>query len=222
MGLRLDAYGPNAALLRFAADGDATAFVRSAALQDFLEHHPPAGLMEVTPGVTTLLLEFEAGQRPDLRLLELRMAAVLRAPSEPMAEARVVEIPMVYDGPDLDRVARQAGCSRAEVVALHAASVYRVQVLGFAPGFAYLSGLDTRLHTPRLDTPRPRVPAGSVAIGGPHTGVYPVATAGGWNLIGRTDKVLLDRDRAAVGDAAAFALHPGDAVRFFEVDGRGA
>lgn len=222
MGLRLDAYGPNAALLRFAADGDAMAYVRSAALQDFLEHHPPAGLMEVTPGVTTLLLEFEAGQRPDLRLLELRLAAVLRAPALPQVEKRVVEIPVVYDGPDLDRVARQAGCTRVEVVALHVAPVYRVQLLGFAPGFAYLSGLDPRLHTPRLDTPRPRVSSGAVAIGGPHTGVYPVATAGGWNLIGRTEMVLLDGERAAAGDAAAFALQPGDAVRFVEVDGRGS
>jgi KipI family sensor histidine kinase inhibitor len=103
------------------------------------------------------------------------------------------------------------------VVRLHAGGQYRVHLLGFAPGFPYLAGLDRRLRVARLATPRSQVPAGSVAIGGEHTGIYPVATAGGWNLIGRTGARLIDPVRAAAGASDAFLLQPGDGVRFVAV-----
>lgn len=217
MSLRIDNYGPDACLVGFATHADAEAFRRSQALWRRLEEHPPIGLLEATPGFTTLLLEFEPGTRPDPKSLAAALEPALRPPRKEPPPPHAIEIPVVYDGPDLERVAAAANLSVPDAVTLHAQGRYRVHVLGFAPGFAYLGGLDPRLHTPRLDTPRVKVAAGSVAIGGPFTAIYPCATAGGWNLIGRTDLPILDPERAAAGVPAAFRLHPGDIVRFVPV-----
>lgn len=125
-----------------------------------------------------------------------------------------VRVPVVYGGkhgPDLEDVARQAGLEPREVASRHAAGLYRVYLLGFAPGFAYLGGLDPTLATPRRQTPRPRVPEGSVGIAGEQTGVYPKALPGGWQLIGRTPLQLWDPD---AGEPAL--LGPGRAVRFVD------
>ena len=120
-----------------------------------------------------------------------------------------VEIPVSYDGVDLDDI---NGLDRADVIALHTAATYTVAFLGFAPGFGYCTGLDPRLHTPRLATPRTTVPAGSVAIAGPWCAVYPTASPGGWRLLGHTDVRLFD---AALDPPAALA--PGAVVRFVDV-----
>ena len=98
-------------------------------------------------------------------------------------------------GPDLDFVCHHSGLSAQEVIALHSAPDYLIYMLGFLPGFAYLGGLDPRLHTPRLDSPRTCIPAGSVGIGGAQTGVYPLASPGGWQLLGRTPVSVFDRQR---------------------------
>jgi KipI family sensor histidine kinase inhibitor len=129
--------------------------------------------------------------------------------AEDEAERPPVDIRVVYDGDDLHDVARLARLSPEEVVRRHLAREYVVAFLGFAPGFAYLLGGDERLHVPRLDTPRPRVPAGSVAVAGPYSGVYPRETPGGWRLLGRTDAVLFDAARTPPA-----LLAPGDRVRF--------
>lgn len=118
-------------------------------------------------------------------------------------------IPVCYDGPDLDEVARQTGLPAAEVIARHAAREYRVYLLGFVPGFAYLGELDPALVVPRRATPRKRVPAGSVAIAGAQTAVYPLDTPGGWHLIGRTTIPIFDPARTP-----ASLLRSGDLVRF--------
>ena len=134
------------------------------------------------------------------------------APVADDAASRLVTIPVRYggdDGPDLDDVAAHTGLSPDEVVALHTGGSYTVSFVGFAPGFGYLSGLPEPLRLPRLTTPRPRVPVGSVAIGGAQTAVYPSATPGGWRLIGRTPVPMFD---AARGEPAL--LRPGDRVRF--------
>ena len=123
------------------------------------------------------------------------------------AEPHVV--PVTYDGPDLDEVAARTGLTRDEVVARHAGRVYTVYLLGFVPGFAYLGDLDPALALPRRASPRPRVPAGSVAIAGHQTAVYPLATPGGWHLLGRTDQALFDPARTP-----PCALAPGRRVRF--------
>jgi inhibitor of KinA len=128
------------------------------------------------------------------------------------APSRLVEIPVCYGGelgPDLDDVAARHGLSADEVVTLHASVDYRVHMVGFMPGFAYLGGLPQAIATPRRDTPRTAVPAGSVGIGGAQTGVYPLVSPGGWHLIGRTPLRLFDVSR----DPAAL-LAAGDRVRF--------
>lgn len=114
---------------------------------------------------------------------------------------------VVYDGPDLDDVARATGLSRDDVVVLHAGAIYTVATMGFAPGFAYLDGLDAALHLPRRATPRTRVPAGSLAIAGAQTAVYPFDSPGGWHLIGRVvDTAMFDETgpRLALGDRVRF------------------
>ena len=111
---------------------------------------------------------------------------------------RVFRLPVCYGGdygPDLDFVCRHSGLSAQEVIALHSAPDYLIYMLGFLPGFAYLGGLDPRLHTPRLDSPRTCIPAGSVGIGGAQTGVYPLASPGGWQLLGRTPVSVFDRQQ---------------------------
>ncbi|WIG55610.1 MAG: Allophanate hydrolase 2 subunit 1 [Rhodanobacteraceae bacterium] len=125
-------------------------------------------------------------------------------------------IPVCYGGdcgPDIDAIAEHAGLVRDEVIARHAAAEYTVAMLGFAPGFPYLLGLDAALHVPRRATPRTRVPAGSVAIGGAQTGIYPCELPGGWHLIGRTPLALFDPRR----DPPCL-LAPGDRVRFRAID----
>lgn len=136
---------------------------------------------------------------------------VVDAGMPPSSEA-ILEIPVSYggdDGPDLLEVARRSGLSPAEVVELHASVVYRAYFLGFAPGFAYLGRLPEALHLSRRGTPRQRVPAGSVAIAGEQTAVYPLSTAGGWHLLGRTELALWDVER----DPPAL-IEAGQLVRF--------
>jgi inhibitor of KinA len=126
--------------------------------------------------------------------------------------ARAVEIPVCYGGPhgpDLDHVAAHTGLSRDEVTALHSGVIYEVSAVGFTPGFPYLSGLPKKLQTPRRPTPRFNVAAGSIGIGGALTGIYPVNSPGGWQIIGRTPLVLFDPRREApatlrVGDRVSF------------------
>lgn len=204
-------YGPNAWLLRFAEQPGEAAFQAMRAIARELDAHPPSGLREYVPGYTSVLVEFAPGTA-DIAKLTRHLGKQLDAPVEP---GPIKDIPVIYDGPDLARVAEHTGLSLAEVCARHAAMVYRVALIGFAPGFPYLEGLDPALHTPRLDAPRPRVEAGSVAIGGSHTGIYPVPGPGGWNLIGRTDVRLFDPARATPGrEADTCYLQPGDRVRF--------
>ncbi len=132
------------------------------------------------------------------------------------ANTRIVEIPVRYGGAfgeDLDTAAAQLGLASDDVIARHSAPLYTVAMIGFAPGFPYLSGLDPALALPRLATPRTRVPAGSVGIGGAQTGIYPRDSPGGWRLIGRTPLRLFDPLRTAPS-----LLAPGDRVRFVAID----
>jgi KipI family sensor histidine kinase inhibitor len=127
----------------------------------------------------------------------------------PSAAPRHHEIPVRYDGIDLPDVARRTGLTTHEVIARHTARTYTVNCLGFVPGFGYLGALDPTLALPRRDEPRRRVPAGSVAIAGSQTAVYPLETPGGWHLIGRTSVVMFD----VTADPPAL-LVAGDTVRF--------
>ncbi len=166
----------------------------------------PIGLMDVVPGPASVLVCFNKPAEARAALEGLRS---LRPVEAALALQTEVVLPIVYDGADLDDVAAATGCSVAQVVSRHSTGSYLVAVTGFAPGFGYLSGLDPVLHLPRRAEPRTVVPAGSVAIADRWTGVYPVASPGGWHLLGRTAEVLWDLDR----DPPAL-LQPGVRVRF--------
>jgi inhibitor of KinA len=181
------------------------------------------GVSELVPAYTTITLFFDpvrvvdAGAPIDdiVGWLIPKIQDALRGSRKrkrTKASASLVEIPVCYDkefGFDLDEVARHNKISPDEVSQLHTGANYRVHCLGFTPGFAFLSGLDPKLATPRRDTPRTEVPAGAVAIGGMQTGVYPVRSPGGWNIIGRTPWRMFDVKR----DPPAL-LQAGDRVRF--------
>jgi inhibitor of KinA len=203
-------YGPKALLFRFAERVGEEAFVTGCAITAELEQNPPAGMIEFVPAFTTVLVKFQreeqaAAARADLLKRFQRCASDL-PPSRP-----VTEIPVTYDGVDLDHVADLHQLTTREVAELHSATLYKVYMLGFSPGFPYLGDLDPRLHTPRLPSPRTRVPAGAVAIGGEHTGIYSIEGPGGWNIIGRTHVKLFD---PSLDGAAMFLLRQGDRVRF--------
>lgn len=165
-----------------------------------------AQLVDVVPGHRTVLASWADGAEPD-ELIELAHAAL--RDDEPAPAPVTHEIPVRYEGPDLHEVAELTGLSPEEVVARHLQSEYVAGFLGFAPGFAYLLGGDERLHVPRRTEPRVRVPAGTVALGGVYSGVYPRESPGGWRLIGSTAAVLFDPPRQPPALLAA-----GDHVRF--------
>ncbi len=163
---------------------------------------------DIVPGATTVLFDGVA----DLGALQVQLASMDAAPVATGRATTVVELPTVYDGADLEEVARQWDVDAAEVVRLHAQTEFTVAFCGFAPGFAYCTGLPEDLRVARRSSPRPRVPAGSVALGGSYSAVYPTSSPGGWQLIGRTDRPLWD----ASADQPAL-LTPGVRVRFPEV-----
>ena len=164
---------------------------------------------DVVPGARTVLLVAHEGVTPERLSTLVPGPVALSADREPAAPTSEVVVPVRYDGPDLGEVSRLTGLSEGEVVAAHTARPWRVAFGGFAPGFAYLVGGHPRLHVPRRDTPRTRVPAGAVGLAGEFSGIYPRASPGGWQLVGRTDAVLFDVDR----DPPAL-LVPGTSVRF--------
>ena len=170
------------------------------------------GLVNLHPAYATVLAEFDPLRvtHPGFeRALRKRLEKVDRTP---VPASRLMEIPVRYggtDGPDLEDVAEHTGLSSAEVVTLHAGAEYLVYFLGFSPGFPYLGGMPVKLACPRLPSPRRHVPAGSVAIGGAQTGVYPLASPGGWRIIGRTPLRLFQPDASP-----PTLLEMGDRVRF--------
>lgn len=177
-----------------------------------LEAEPLDGIVNLHPAYDSVLVVFDAVRCDHTRMaseLSIRLSFLDTVDLPP--PKRVI-VPVRYggeDGPDLEDVAALHGLTVKQVIDLHASAAYRVAFLGFAPGFAYLAGLPEELATPRLDSPRPRVPAGSVAIAGNQTAVYPSATPGGWRLIGRTplEMFRLGRDPVcllAIGDEVRF------------------
>jgi KipI family sensor histidine kinase inhibitor len=160
---------------------------------------------DIVPGERTVLLDGVPDPDAAAALIEGWRPSSARTD----AQGPLVELPTVYDGADLDRVAEHWGMSTDEVIERHTGTGFRVAFCGFAPGFGYLTGLPASLAVPRLDTPRPRVPAGSVGLAGRYCGVYPGASPGGWLLIGRTERRLFDVE----ADPPAL-LAPGTRVLF--------
>ena len=168
----------------------------------------PPGVVELVPAYRTVLIVADPGQAEALDDLAARLPGLELPPAEAVA-GETVEIPVRYDGEDLPEVAGLTGLEPEEVVRRHTAPEYTVAFLGFSPGFPYLVGLDPALQVPRRDTPRTSIPAGSVGLAGNQTGIYPTATPGGWQLIGRTEVTLFDPAR----DPPAL-LAPGTRLRF--------
>lgn len=178
-------------------------------------------IREVVPAYTTLLVYYEPRS---IRLYDLEQCVEQTAlevdwPASQQRSGKVLEVPVCYGGefgPDLARVAAQSKLSERDVIKLHSAVEYQVSALGFAPGFAYLSGLNEKLITPRLETPRKKIPAGSLGIAGAQTAVYPFAGPGGWNLIGRAAMGWFN-PKPTDEEGAMTPVEVGDRVRFKEV-----
>lgn len=212
--MRVRAYGDRAVLVELATTQEAVDW--AAGLETLLGSAAGAGgaeqLEQVVPAARSVLVVARDG----VPVVEVRrlLDRVEPRPAAASDEGDVLEVPTVYDGEDLADVASLTGLTEEQVVAAHTGQTWRVAFAGFAPGFGYLLGEDDRLHVPRRDEPRTRVPEGSVGLAGAYSGVYPTASPGGWQLLGRTDLVLWDVDR----DPPAL-LRPGVRVRFVDVGG---
>lgn len=206
-------YGDRALLLEFDSSAQVLAWT------DAVREADLPGVVDIVPAARTVLVKlagtrYQAPTRQRLSRVELteRTVAESAAPEDGSAD---VTLDVVYDGEDLDEVARLTGLTADQVVAAHTGKLWRVGFSGFAPGFAYLVGGDERLAVPRRSEPRTKVPVGSVGLAGEFSGVYPRESPGGWQLIGRTSAVLWDVDRA---DPAL--LVPGMWVQFRVADAR--
>jgi len=224
----IEALADDAWLLRFGDRIDPELNAAAHAMAARLRASNPSWLRDLVPAFASLGVFFDAAEDPArvheaLRALidDVQASAELRLPLHAgeganSSAANVVEIPVLYGGehgPDLESSAIELGLAPDELVRRHTAGDYTVAMIGFAPGFPYLSGLDPALALPRLATPRARVDAGSVAIGGAQTGIYPRESPGGWRLLGRTPWVLFDATRERPS-----RLQPGDRVRFVAID----
>lgn len=196
-------YGDRALLLDLGDPEHALAWAEA------LRTAPPTGVAEVVPGGATVLVV--ADERADVTALRATLTAYRPPAGAAVAggQGPVVDVPVRYDGPDLDDVARLTGLDVDEVVAAHTEQTWRVAFAGFAPGFGYLVGEDDRLRVPRRASSRTAVPAGAVGLAEDYSGVYPRESPGGWQLIGHTDLVLWDLDRSPPA-----LLVPGARVRF--------
>ena len=197
--------------LQLAAVIDPAVNARCIALAGAFEALALRGVRDVVPTYNAVTIHFDP-LTIDRGTLTSELDRLSTAPSIVEADARTVEIPVSYggaSGPDLPAVAAFAKCSEADVVRLHTGVRYRVYMLGFLPGFAYMGVVDRRIAMPRLDTPRMRVAAGSIGIAGEQTGIYPCDTPGGWRIIGRTTSKMFDAARAD-----PFLLKAGDNVMF--------
>ncbi|NIL87041.1 protein YbgJ [Rhodococcus fascians] len=197
--MRLLPAGENALLIEFADLPETMSYHRS------MVRDRPDAVVDLVPAARTVLVIFDGAPAPILEWV----AALEPAVDDPIAASEAVTIPVSYDGADLDDVARLTGLSVAEVVAAHTQQTWTVAFGGFAPGFGYLVGTDTRLHVPRRDSPRTSVPAGAVGLAGEFSGIYPRSSPGGWQLIGRSDVTLWDSERTPPA-----LLTPGTTVRF--------
>jgi KipI family sensor histidine kinase inhibitor len=230
--MRLHALGDSAIVAEFGGGISPAALRKVRIFSAAVDRAKIAGVTDIVPAFATVAVFFDpaklAGETASPHAHLHRLLAALPTESDSFVDAitgREIAIPVCYGGefgPDLAALAVHAGITPAEVIRLHSGASYLVHAIGFAPGFPYLGGLPGKLHAPRRPTPRPRVPPGSVGIGGAQTGIYPIETPGGWQLIGRTPKPLFDLERAEpallrVGDQVKFhAIPPAEFHRLTE------
>ena len=211
---RVEPLGDSALLVVLGEGTDPALTGRVIRLAARLRQGARAGVRDIVPAYGSLAVFFDL--TVDVSALADDLSLAAQHPESETRDETVARpmhvLPVRYDGPDLAEVGERTGLSRAEVIRRHSERVYDVHFLGFVPGFAYLGPIDPGLVLPRRESPRRRVPAGSVAIAGEQTGVYPLETPGGWHLLGHTDTVLFDPARDPPN-----LLAPGDQVRFAPV-----
>ena len=215
--MRLEPLADDAWLIHVGMAVDATTNAQVHALAARIRAQSPSWLRDLVPAYTSLAVFFDIDAVSADVVRDWLHTQSVGDIDAALAEApHAIEIPVRYGGifgEDLDAAAAELGIAADALISRHAAALYTVAMIGFAPGFPYLSGLDPSLALPRLATPRTRVPAGSVAIGGAQTGIYPRESPGGWRLLGRTPLRLFDPQRASPS-----LLAPGDRVRFVAID----
>jgi inhibitor of KinA len=212
MGVRFCAASDQAMLVYLGEEIGLPAHERVLRLLRLLQKEPPHWLRNLQPAYTSLMVTFDPCRVDHSEVEAALRRYEERAKAGRRPKARTVEIPVCYGaefGPDLDEVAKFHGLKPPEVITLHSSRSYHACFLGFAPGFAYLGDIAAEIATPRLETPRKKVPAGSVGIAGRQTAVYPFATPGGWRLIGRTPIAMFRSDRKPMA-----VISIGDQVKF--------
>ncbi|HAV13679.1 MAG TPA: allophanate hydrolase [Opitutae bacterium] len=212
MDLKLQSYGERAILIQ---NLDITL---QSSLVSLLQVSPPVGFVEFVLGYDNLMIVLNSAA--DLGAFRTWLTDLLEVGLDPPVEPRLIEVPTRYDGEDLDWVAKQSHLSVDEVIAIHSGAEYRVRMMGFAPGFPYLDGLDPCLYLDRRASPRNHIEPGSVAIGGSHAGIYSVASPGGWHLLGRTELPMFRPDLARMNEpdpTKIFTLRIGDRVKFMNL-----
>jgi len=216
MDIRIKTAGDSSVLIEFGKSIDPDVNRRIAATVAMIREQHIEGIVDMIPTYCALLVNYD----PRVILyddLTERLKGVLKIEvSAGAGKKKVFEIPVCYGGkygPDLHVIAENAGLSEDEVVKIHSSSDYLIYMLGFLPGFTYLGGLDERIHTPRLKNPRVKIDAGSVGIGGSQTGIYPLDSPGGWNLMGMTPVKTYDPNRMV-----PILVEAGDYIRFVPVN----
>jgi inhibitor of KinA len=212
--IRTRPLGDSAITITLGTERSSDLLARVHALTEAFADARVPGVLDIVPAYLTVTVFYDSLEHSyaEVAATLVEIGDSTRVSAAPSGKPREHQIPVTYDGPDLVEVAAAAKLTVEEVIARHSSRIYTVDIIGFVPGFAYLSEVDPTLRLPRRSQPRPRVAAGSVAIAGPQTAVYPLDTPGGWHLIGSTPTRMFDPTR----DPPAL-LAPGDVVRFMRV-----
>ena len=212
---RILTVGDSSVLVEFGKEISPEINARIATMVKLVKVQQIEGIVDMIPSFCALLINYDSRVITYAKLKK-RLADVLKidAKAENVA-SQVFEIPVCYGGqygPDMTNLKEHAGLSEEEIIAIHSGSDYLIYMLGFLPGFPYLGGLDERIHIPRLASPRIKIPAGSVGIGGAQTGIYPLDSPGGWQLLGQTPVKTYDPERET-----PILFEAGDYIRFVPV-----
>ena len=218
--VKISTAGDSALLIEFGQEISPEINARITAFVHLLKAQRIEGVQDMIPAFTSLLINYDP-RVVNYKTLTKRLQKLLKLDvNEETSTSRVFEIPVCYGGeygPDIENIAKNAGLTEEEVIKIHSSKDYLIYMLGFLPGFSYLGGLDERIHTPRLANPRIRIPAGSVGIGGSQTGIYPLDSPGGWQLLGLTPVKTYDpeRENPILFEAGDYALLKSNGARRF-------
>ena len=213
--IRILTAGDSSLLVEFGKEISPDINRKIAATVQLMKEQHIEGVVDIIPAFCSLLINYEP-RVISYEEMKQRMQDLIRVDAKAEAgRKRVFEIPVCYGGeygPDIANIAKNAGLSEKEVIEIHSSRDYLIYMLGFLPGFTYLGGLDERIHTPRLATPRIKINAGSVGIGGSQTGIYPLDSPGGWQLMGMTPVKTYDPEREI-----PILVEAGDYIRFVPI-----